>query len=199
MVVEFLLDDLVRWHPVLSRALHPTTSTGAAGGTKPGSKPPLRVDILDLMRGLQIEALVWEQIARQILGFGPAPSRNVVRALRWVRDAVVALDQKSPVVMQHLSHEINSYHYRVSIAVGVVAKPLRLQLGCPYCGQRLTVQIDKAIIWCKNEQCRCAVETCLCHNRMGHHWPQDDWALLERMTRDTPEQDPMLGQDGGVC
>lgn len=141
------------------------------------------------MRGLQTEAIVWETIAREILQFGPAPSRDTIRSLRWIKSSVVALDAKAPKVLAVMADEINQFHYRVSIAVGVVAKPLRLQMACPWCKKRLTVQTDKAIIWCKNEKCRCAVESCLCHNGLGHHWIQDDWAILERMVRDTPVED----------
>ena len=197
-VINFLIEDLVKWQPVLSKALHPTGSSGAIGGAQARSKPPLRIDILDLMTALQSEATVWEATARRVLGFGSAPNRNLIRSLRWVNDAAPAMADHAPKALNAIYHDLKGHHYRISIAVGVTPKPLRLRLACPYCKANLTVNVDTAIIWCKNAECRCVVETCACRHGIGHFWPQADWPMLERMTRDTPENERPSPDGGGA-
>lgn len=190
-MVGVMLTDLKVWYPSLNRELHPSSGVGRAGiSTPPGPRLPLRVDVLDLIIGLQNDSLEWERKSRQALGFNSAGDRNVVRSLGWTITALHEIARADYDLVEKVENEAAHYHTQIRILTGLVEKPMNLtQMVCPHCTGRLQVHLSAMTIKCVNRKCKCAVETCPCQKGRGHSWAKEEWKLLGLMIStqdDTP-------------
>lgn len=180
-VVRVMLCDLHDWYPNLNQELIPSAGSrdGVTSQNPPGPKLPLRVDVLDLMIGLQNDALRWETNARVALVFNMAPDRNVQRAINWLNDALESLE---PELVEKFEREISNYHHQISVLIGKKDKPPQIgKIECPYCSKNLVIMLNQGVITCRNRECRCSAQDCRCQNGKGHSWSQTEWLHLGRM------------------
>jgi hypothetical protein len=134
---------------------------------------------MDLILGLQNDALRWENRARIVMNFNKSPDRNVQRALQWLSDSLNVLDTE---FVTEIEKFVSQYHYQVSVLIGEIDRPPKIgRIDCPYCNQRLTVLLAQALIICRNRACRCSSEDCKCQNGKGHAWPETEWLMLGKM------------------
>lgn len=164
------LRTLIQLRTELENNLQPTQGikTGSTGNST-GSRPPLRIDVLDLIIETNTVVLRWYELARETAHMPPHTHPNIDKALAWIAD--YSLTTKA---LDKITDVLNDLTTRIQLAIGELERPLRLQLPCPYCGEKLRAYASTSLVWCTNPTCDCGAEDC----KHKHKWKEDDWRRL---------------------
>jgi hypothetical protein len=172
-----LRDLSARWK-ALNASLDPGRTGERTHNHIPGPKLPLRVDVLDTILQIRLDALRWVANLRSIRAKGQL-SPNTESSLIWLADQLASWPQDNRTdLIEEICDQTAKHSTQVKILLGIEQRPVTARLRCPYCGRNLTIKPDQGFILCRNHDCRCAAEDCACVRGKGHGWPESDWPRL---------------------
>lgn len=184
----------------LARSLAPVrapSSTGHAGG-KPGSRPPLRLDVSGLLTEIAETVHALDLRATDVLGFHSRPGRGIpaVRAALVALPALVeAIEARDPGSALPLAsyEELDHCRSQARSVLGLDPPLLRFDAPCPECGERRLAGRQDVVfctnracgLTCGRDDCPCAclcptgTAVCDCGRRLHPtRWERDHLALL---------------------
>jgi hypothetical protein len=165
------LRQLAGLYKDLSGHLTPSSGLSGAGRGMPSSRPPIRIDVLDLIIEIEACARVWTQRARVLAHIDPSTSqiRDTDVMLYWIADyasTTDALDMFEETAVGLVS--------RARLTVGETERPQKLEIHCPYCDRRLRAYPAQGIVFCANRGCKCDDSEC----KHQHRWSEQEWQDL---------------------
>lgn len=158
------------------RGPSPRADSGGGGRQVPGSRIPLRTDVLNLLAEIDVGARELERRAMEQFG-GSRPAKTTAEKLRRLGIWADGLDEK---LLRDIRRDIRSWIGTARLALTYVAPLLELKEQCPNCGQESLVVRSDATgdIWCTNVEC---------HDENGREcrWPRSEWLLLLTTTEES--------------
>lgn len=191
--------ELSLHHYALASSLAPVrapSSTGHAGG-KPGSRPPIRLDVSDLLDEIAQTVHDLDLRATDVLGFSIRAGRGVqaVEAvLQALPDLAAAVRDRHPgsPMPDRILDELERLRREARACLALDPPLLTFDTPCPECGERrLAGRVD--VVFCRNRMCgyECGRGDCICActcdgdvhvdcRRILHRtrWGRDELALL---------------------
>ena len=147
--------------------------------SKPGSRPPMRLDVHDLL--VDITTGLADHAQRHGRTTGGTIEQLCDWLAGWAATATHA-DQTT------LEHDVQHWHSAALVAIGAKAPRVLLEQPCPHCGQQtLKVRVDRgqvdSAVRCTNRDCR-AMEG----DSQPPAWHRRDFAMLARMMDQTQRE-----------
>lgn len=187
--LDKLADDLADLYQRLQLGLTPFAAAGGESRhTKPGSRPPLRIEVSDLIG--EIDRLAHDGIAdlRSALGHNQR-RESTTRALRAIPALLAAIPTSSDLLAHRIRQRLEQALIDGYSVLGL--GPTRIGLGrCPYCQQQNALVADPhdVVAWCRNRACgyACGADDCWCDendpNRLHRYrWPREHLVKLALM------------------
>jgi hypothetical protein len=165
------LRQLAGLYKDLSGHLTPSNSLSGAGRGMPSSRPPIRIDVLDLIIEIEACAHMWTHQARVMANIDPFTSRlrDTDLMLYWVADYASTTD-----ALDMIGDTAADLVSRAKLTVGETERPQKLEIHCPYCNSRLRAYPAQGLVFCSNRNCKCDDPDC----KHQHKWSEQDWQDL---------------------
>jgi hypothetical protein len=165
------LRQLATLYKDLKTHLQPSNSLSRGGRSTPSSRPPIRIDVLDLIIEIEYCAHVWTHRARVLANIDPLTSRirDTDLMLYWVADYASTTD-----ALDMVGETAADLVARAKLAVGETERPQKLEIHCPYCNSRLRAYPTQGVVFCVNKECKCDDTEC----KHKHRWTELEWQDL---------------------
>ncbi|GGS87567.1 hypothetical protein GCM10010156_52580 [Planobispora rosea] len=143
-------------------------------------RAPLQIDVLDTAMDIgtatmELEAAVCDRLDLTPLA-GATTAGRITRLIRLL-DRIALHD----TLAEHVHDEAVRLARRAARAIGDTEDVRRLNARCLVCdGKSLRAFMDREVVVCVNESCRCTDEECGCHSDQPrrHCWSFSQWPWL---------------------
>lgn len=146
-------------------------------------RAPLRLDVLDAIADITAGVSELEESITDRLGITPligaATADRITRIVSLLDRAVLY-----PDLAEHVHTEAARLHRAAARALGDSETVRRLNARCHVCDARsLRAFMDRELIVCVSDSCRCNDDTCGCHDDppRRHKWPFSTWPWLAEL------------------
>ncbi|GAA1333206.1 hypothetical protein GCM10009592_26780 [Brachybacterium rhamnosum] len=147
------LDDLEVRYLALGGMVTP--GRGAPGGRRPaGPSVPVRVDVIDLARDVEVFAVRYAGLVAGTLRAGSSNTRSTVGALAYVGNNLGTAALEDPTLAVDVEGGAAKLRWRARRLVGEVASAFPVDVDCPECGlMSLWVHPGRGVVKCGVEDC----------------------------------------------
>lgn len=155
MRAQVHLDDLqVRYLALRGMTGQTSMSVGDGGRGVHGPRVPIRVDVVDLLRDVEVYAVRYAGLVAGTLRAGSSNTRSIVGALSYVADNLGPATIVDPTLTGDVESGAAKLRWRARRIVGEVSTAFPVDVTCPECGlMSLWVHPGRGIVKCGVESC----------------------------------------------